>query len=111
MNSNPIAFKGVYKVTLPNVKEAKNETEKAAYTEAAINTVVMGANNSIERARVSGDNKSVYFKIDDKNDSNFETGFSNILNECNKKFNIEMAKKAYIQRVSNEEFNKAKVLD
>ena len=73
MSISPIGFKGVYKVTLPNVKEATNEQEKGAYTDAAINTVVMGANASIAQPKVSEDKKSVYFKIDDKNDSKFET--------------------------------------
>ena len=107
MSISPIGFKGIYKVTLPNVKEATNEQEKGAYTDAAINTVVMGANNSVAQPRVSDDKKSVYFKIDDNNDSKFETGFSNILNDCNKKFGIDMAKKAYIQKVDEEEYNKA----
>ena len=107
MSISPIGFKGVYKVTLPNVKEATNEQEKGAYTDAAINTVVMGANASIAQPKVSEDKKSVYFKIDDKNDSKFETGFSTIVNECNKKFNVDMAKKAYIQKVGEDEYNKA----
>ena len=107
MSICPIGFKGVYRVTLPNVKEAKNEQEKGAYTDAAINTVIMGANNSIAQPRVSEDKKSVYFKIDDKNDANFEKGFSSILNDVNKRFSIDMAKKAYIQKVGEEEFNKA----
>ena len=107
MSISPIGFKGIYKVTLPNVKEAKNEQEKGAYTNAAINTVVMGANVSIAQPKVTEDKKSVYFKIDDKNDTNFETGFSTIINECNKKFNIDMAQKAYIQKVGEDEYNKA----
>ncbi len=107
MSISPIGFKGIYKVSLPNVKEATNEQEKAAYTDAAINTVVMGANNSVEQPRVSDDKKSVYFKLDDKNDSKFEAGFSTIVNDCNKKFGIDMAKKAYIEKVNEEEFNKA----
>lgn len=110
MTISPIGFKGVYKVTLPNVKEATNEQEKSAYTDAAINTVIMGANNSIAQPRVSEDKKSVYFKIDDKNDLNFETGFSNILNDVNKRFNIDMAKKAYMQKVGDDEFNKASLV-
>ena len=109
MSISPISFQGIYKVTLPNVKEAKNDAEKGAYTDAAINTVVMGANNSIDQPRVSEDKKSVYFKIADKNDANFETGFSNILNDINKRFNVDMAKKAYIEKVSEEEFNKAQL--
>ena len=50
------------------------------------------------------------FKIDDKNDPKFEAGFSNILNDINKRFNIDMAKKAYIQKVGDEEFNKASLV-
>ena len=107
MSISPIGFKGVYKVTLPNVKDAKNEQEKGAFTDTAVNTVLMGANSSIAQPRVSEDQKSVYFKIDDKNDPIFETNFSNILNDVNKRFNIDMAKKAYIQKVGDEEFNKA----
>ena len=103
---NSVAFKGVYKVTLPNVKEAKDEKEKAAYTEAVMNTVVMGANASVAEPKFDKDSSSVYFKINDKNDAKFEKGFSTILNECNKKFNVDMVKKAYIQKVSEEEYNK-----
>ena len=110
MSICPIGFKGVYRVTLPNVKEAKNEQEKGAFTDTAINTVLMGANNSIAQPRVSEDKKSVYFKIDDKNDPKFEAGFTNILNDVNKRFNIDMAKKAYIQKVGEEEFNKASLV-
>ena len=52
---NSVAFKGVYKVTLPNVKEAKDEKEKAAYTEAVMNTVVMGANASVAEPKFDND--------------------------------------------------------
>ena len=107
MSMNPVSFKGIYKVTMPNVKTAKDEKEKAAYTDAAINTVVMGANMIVAPPRTDGKN-SVYFKIDDKNDAKFEQGFANILANCNKNFNTDMAKKAYIQKVSEEEFNNAK---
>lgn len=110
MSISPISFQGVYKVTLPNVKEATNEQEKGAYTDAAINTVLMGANTSVAQPKVSEDKKSVYFKIDDKNDTNFEKGFSNIVNDVNKRFNVDMAKKAYIQKVSEAEFNSAQVI-
>ena len=110
MSISPISFQGVYKVTLPNAKEATNEQEKGAYTDAAINTVLMGANTSVAQPKVSEDKKSVYFKIDDKNDTNFEKGFSNIVNDVNKRFNVDMAKKAYIQKVSEAEFNSAQVI-
>ncbi len=101
------AFRGIYKVTMPDIKTAKDEKEKAAYTEAAINTVVMGANAVTAPPRTDGKG-SVYFKIDDKNDKKFEQGFANILAECNKTFNVDMAKKAYMQKVSEEEFKNAK---
>ena len=70
MSMNSVAFKGVYKVTLPNVKEAKDEKEKAAYTEVVMNTVVMGANASVAEPKFDKDSSSVYFKINDKNDAN-----------------------------------------
>ena len=107
MTVSPISFQGTYKVTLPNVKEAANENEKGAFMDAAINTVVMAANTSVAKPKVSADKKSMYFKIDDKNDAKFEQGFSKILEECNKKFNVDMAKKAYLQKVTQEEFDKA----
>lgn len=107
MSISPIGFKGIYKVTLPNVKEATSQQEKGAYTDMAFNTVVLGANNVIDSPRISEDKKSVYFKVDDKNDSKFEAGFSNILNDINKRFNVDMAKKAYIQKVGEDEYNKA----
>ena len=53
----------------------------------------------------------MYFKINDKNDALFEKGFANILENCNKQFNIDMAKKAYYEKVSEEEFNKALPLE
>ncbi len=110
MTINPVSFKGVYKVTLPNVKEAKNEQEKGAYTDMAVNTVVMASNASVAPPKVADDKKSVYFKIDDKNDANFEAGFKNIVAECNKIYNIDMAKKAYIQKVDEAEYNKASAI-
>ncbi len=106
MSIDSLAFKGVYKVTLPNVKEAKNEQEKAAYTDAVINTVVMGANASVSEPKFDKDSKSIYFKINDKNDAKFEEGFTRIMDDCNKRFNIDMANKAYIQKVSEDEYNK-----
>ena len=106
MSMNPVAFKGVYKVTLPNVKEAKNEHEKAAYTDVVMNTVVMGANASVAEPKFDKNTSSVYFKINDKNDAKFEKGFSMILDDCNKRFNLDLAQKAYIQKVSDEEYNK-----
>ena len=107
MTINPVAFKGVYKIQLPNVKDATNEKEKAAYTDVAMNTIVMGANNSIVAPKVDNKTKSIYFKIDDKNDTQFEAGFKQILDMCNKNFGVDMAKKAYIQKVSDAEYNKA----
>lgn len=108
MTTNPVSFKGVYKITMPNIKEAKDEKEKNAITEVAINTVVMGANASIAEPKTDG--KNVYFKIDDKNDAKFEAGFKNILDNCNKQFNVDMAKKTYIQKVSEAEYQKAESL-
>lgn len=107
MSSCPISFQGTYKVTLPNLKTAMNENEKGAFMDAAINTVVMAANTSVAKPKVSPDKKSMYFKIDDKNDAKFEQGFLEILEECNKKFNVDMAKKAYLKKVTPEEFDKA----
>ena len=110
MSISPISFKGVYKVTIPKVNEAKNQQEEAAYTDLAINTVVMATNNSVERPRIDDAGQSMYFKIDDKNDAKFESGFKNILDNCNKQFNLDLAKKAYIEKVSNEEFEQAQAL-
>ena len=36
----------------------------------------------------------------------FEKGFKFIIDKCNKDFGIDAAKKAYIQKVNEEEFNK-----
>ena len=107
---NPVSFKGVYKVTIPKVTEAKNEKEKAAYTDVAMNVVVMGANNSIAQPKVDAAKKHMYFKINDVNDTKFETGFKNILENCNKQFNIDMAKIAYIEKVSDTEYQNAETL-
>ena len=98
MSISSPSFKGVYKVTIPNVKEAKNEKEKAAYTDLALNVVVMGANASIEQPKVNEAEKSMYFKINDKNDAIFEAGFKNIVDHCNKQFHIDLAKKAYCEK-------------
>lgn len=110
MTMSPVSFKGIYKVTLPNVKEAKTDQEKGAYTDTAIDVAVMGANSSIESPKISQDNKSVYFKIDDKNDANFEIGFNKIIDDCNKRFNIDMAKKAYFTKVDEAEYNSARAV-
>ena len=110
MSVDSVSFKGVYKVTIPNVKDIKDEKEKAALSEAAIGAIVMGANSSIEAPRTDNKN-SVYFKIDNKNDANFEKGFTSILNECNKQFNMDLAKKVYFEKVSDEEFKNAQPLE
>ena len=110
MSVNPVSFKGVYKVTMPKVTEAKDDKEKAAYTDVATNVVVMAANASVAQPKVDATKTSMYFKIADKNDANFEKGFAGILESCNKRFNVDMAKKAYIQKVSDEEYDKAETL-
>ena len=102
------AFKGVYKFNAPNVDTIKDEKEKAAVTEAIINSVVMGSNYSITSPRIAPDKSGFYFKIDDKNDAAFEKGYKNIVDNCNKMFNIDVAKKVYYSKVTEEEFNKAK---
>ena len=101
------SFKGIYKFTAPNVDTIKDEKEKAALADAIVNTVVMGGNYSITVPRFATDKSGVYFKIDDKNDKAFENGFKTIVDTCNKKFNVDVAKKAYCTKVSEEEFNKA----
>lgn len=101
------SFKGVYKVTMPNVDSIKDENEKAALASAIVNTAVMGFNYSVVEPRVSNDKASVYYKVDDKNNAAFENGFKNILDECNKQFNIDVAKKVYYQKSDEQEFNKA----
>ena len=110
MATNPVAFKGVYKISLPNVKEAKTDQEKAAYTDVAMNTIVMAANNSVAPPRVDNKTKNIYFKINDKNDAQFEAGFKQILDMCNKNLKMDMSKKVYVQKVSEDEFNKAEPL-
>jgi len=107
--SNP-AFKGVYKVTMPDVEKIKDEKEKNALAETMINALVMGANLSIDNPRVAKDNSAVYFKIDNKTDKVFEEGFKNIINECNKQFNMDVAKKVYFNKVNEAEFNKAEII-
>lgn len=102
------AFKGVYKVTLPNVDAIKDKKEKDAATDAVINTVVMGYNMSAAEPKIvpNGDLITTYFKIDDKNDQKFETGFKNIVDNCNKSFNTDVAKRVYMEKVSEAEYNK-----
>ena len=107
--TNP-AFKGVYKVTMPKVDTGKDENEKKAIAETVINTLVMGANMSVAEPKIDKSTNSIYFKIDDKNDKVFESGFNNIINECNKVFNIDMAKKAYIKKDNESEYEKADAL-
>ena len=102
------AFKGVYKVTLPKVDSIKDKKERDAATDAIINTTVMGYNMSSAEPKIipSGDLVTTYFKIDDKNDAKFENGFKNIIDNCNKSFNTDIAKRVYMEKVSEEEFNK-----
>lgn len=109
-NYSTPSFKGVYKVTMPNVKNAKDENEKNALADAVINTTVMGINMSTAEPRVSSDNASVYFKIDNKNDASFEAGFKSIVDDCNKRFNTNLAQKVYYQKVDENEYNKANPL-
>jgi hypothetical protein len=104
--NQPMNFKGCYKVTMPNVKTLQDPKEKSAMTEVVMNTVVMGANMSVAAPRMNKEAGSVYFKIADKKDGDFEKGFNMIIDGCNKKFGVDAAKKAYIQKVSEEEFNK-----
>ena len=109
-NSTNPSFKGVYKVTMPNVKTVKDEKEKGALTEGMINAVVLGTNLSVAEPRVAKDNSAVYFKVDDKNDKMFESGFKTIVDECNKQFNTDLAKKVYYKKVDNSEYNQAEIL-
>ena len=105
-NSLAPNFKGCYKVTMPNVKTIEDPKMKGAMTEVVMNTVVMGANMSVAAPRMNKEAGSVYFKIADKNDANFEKGFKMVIDNCNKKFGVDAAQKAYIQKVSEEEFDK-----
>lgn len=109
-NVSSPTFKGIYKVNVPDVKTVKDEKEKQALAETMLNALVMGANLSIAEPRVAKDNSAVYFKVDNKNDATFENGFKTIINECNKQFNMDLAKKVYINKVDDKEFNKADVL-
>ena len=101
-----VNFKGCYKVTMPNVKSIEDPQMKGAMTEVVMNTVIMGANMSVAEPRMNKEAGSVYFKIADQKDATFEKGFKMIIDGCNKKFGVDAAKKAYIQKVSEEEFNK-----
>lgn len=101
------SFKGIYKFTAPNIDTIKDEKEKAVLADVIVNSVVMGGNYSVTAPRIAPDKSGVYFKIDDKNDKAFEDGFKAMLDDCNKKFNIDVAKKAYCTKVSEQEFNQA----
>ena len=104
--TNP-AFKGVYKVNMPDITKIKDEKEKESLAETMINTLVLGANFSIAEPRVAQDNTAVYFKIDNKNDKLFESNFKKLMDECNKQFNMDVAKKVYYKKTDDKEFNKA----
>ena len=107
--SNP-AFKGIYKVNMPDIRTIQDEKEKTALAETMVNTLVLGSNFSVTDPRVAKDDSAVYFKIDDKNDAAFEAGFKTILDECNKQFNMDLAKKVYYNKADEAEFNKAEEL-
>lgn len=107
--TNP-SFKGVYKVNMPNVNSVKDEKEKNSLAETMVYALVMGANLSVSEPRVAKDNSAVYFKVDNKSDKAFEDGFKEIISECNKQFNTDMAKKVYYNKVDEAEYNKAEVL-
>ena len=109
-NNQNMNFKGCYKVTMPNIKTLQDPKEQKAMSDVVINTVVMGSNMSVSAPRMNKEAGSVYFKISDKKDADFEKGFKMILDNCNKNFGIDAAKKAYIQKVSEEEFNKMPVV-
>ena len=99
-----VSFKGVYKVTLPKVDTIKDENERNAATDAVINTALMGHNMSVAQPKVipGGDFVITYFKIDDKNDTKFENGFNSIVDNCNKSFNVDIAKRVYMEKVNND---------
>lgn len=102
-------FKGIYKLSGVNVDKIKDKKEQEAATECLINAVILGANMAVDNVKVSTENDipSTYFKIDDKNDAKFESTFKQIVDECNKMFNTNLASKIYIQKVNAEEYNKA----
>ena len=107
------SFKGIYKLTSVNVKSIENEKEKQAMSDCLINSVILGVNLSIDDGSKVGNDKqnpSSYFKIDDKNDKLFENRFKEILNDCNKKFNLDLASKVYIQKVDEDEYEKAQYI-
>jgi len=104
--SNP-AFKGIYKVSMPDIKSMKDGKEKDGVANTMINAIVLGTNLSTAEPRISKDSSAVYFKIDDKHDKVFESNFKQIVDECNKQFNVDVAKKVYYKKTDNKEFNNA----
>ena len=108
--NNSISFRGVYKMTAPRVDQVKDEKEKAALSDCITNSVMMSVNMSVAEPRINEKERAMYFKIDDKNDKVFEEGFQNILKECNSKFNMDLANKVYMQKVSDAEYNNAEKL-
>lgn len=105
--NNSVSFQGVYKMTAPRVDQVKDPKEKEALTECVTNSVVIGCGASVAKPRVNEKEGAMYFKIDNKNDKIFEEGFQSILQECNKKFNTDLANKVYMTKVDDAEFNKA----
>ena len=67
----------------------------------------MGANMSAQPPRISKDKAFIYYNIKDKDDKNFENGAKNILDNCNKMFNVDLAEKVYPQKATLEEYNQA----
>ncbi|MCQ2738697.1 MAG: hypothetical protein MJ237_00560 [bacterium] len=107
-NPQPMAFRGIYKLTAPKVDTIKDEKEKNALTDILMYTVMMGYGMSVATPRVNEKEGSLYFKIDDNKNAEFEKSYKDAVAECNKIYNLDIAKKAYIQKVSENEFNQAK---
>lgn len=103
-NVSSPSFKGIYKVTMPKVDDIKDEKEKKVFADAVIGTVVLGMNMSEAEPRIAKDDSAVFYKINDAKDKAFEEGFKNIINECNKQINTDIAKKVYYEKVSEQEY-------
>ena len=104
------SFRSIYRMPLTRVDKIEDPAEKQAMTEAAIQSTVLGFNASIDYPRISKDQAFAYFKVDDKNDAKFEQAHKNIVDNCNKMFNTDIAKKMYVEKANEADYLAADIV-
>ena len=102
------AFQGAYKYTAPDV-DIKNSNEMMARQELDQAVTVEAWLNDSEKPRISNSDAAIYLKIDDPVKAKaFEDRVNGVIANCQKTFGVEFAKKAYLQQISDAEYNNSR---